>query len=184
MMFPWKRIRVIEAFQEYAGIDEETFFDTEKLRAEVGKRGYPVSAAAGFDDLFYTIFLNEIEPKLGFDVPVILYDYPVSMAALSKRCTDGRFAERFEAYVAGIELCNAFTELNDPGEQQKRLEMEKEERRELGKDLYDVDATFIEALKFGMPPAGGNALGVDRLIMLLLGESDIRNVLYFPYRDL
>ena len=116
---------------------------------------------------------------------MILYDYPVSMAALSKRCADdARFAERFEVYVGGIELCNAFTELNDPTEQERRLSMEREERKTAGKDLYDVDKTFIDALKFGMPPAGGNALGVDRLIMLILGQSDIRNVLLFPHRDL
>ncbi len=184
VMSSWKRIRVIDAFREYARIDEQTFFDTDKLRLEAKKRGYAVSESSGFDDLFYTIFLNEIEPKLGFEVPTIIYDYPVSMAALSKRCEDGRFAERFEAYVAGLELCNAFTELNDPQEQQRRLEAEKEERKMLGKDLYNVDETFIEALKFGMPPAGGNALGIDRLVMLMLGESDIRNVLFFPHRDL
>jgi lysyl-tRNA synthetase class 2 len=107
------------------------------------------------------------------------------MAALSKRCAeDVRFAERFEVYIAGLELCNAFTELNDPDEQFKRLSAEREERYKLGKDVYEVDKTFIEALKFGLPPAGGNALGVDRLIMLMLGEEDIRNVLFFPHRDL
>ena len=181
----WKKLKVLDAFQEYAGISEDTFFDLEKFRAEVSMRGYSISPSANFDDCFFTIFLNEIEPKLGFGVPVILYDYPVSMAALSKRCEgDPRFAERFEVYVGGIELCNAFTELNDPAEQEKRLSMEREERRMLGKDLYDVDKTFIDALKFGMPPAGGNALGVDRLIMLILGQQDIRNVLLFPHRDL
>jgi lysyl-tRNA synthetase class 2 len=184
IMSPWKRLRVIDAFQEMAGISEQVFFDHDRFREEVQKRGYAVSNQANFDDLFYTIFLNEIEPRLGFDVPVILYDYPVSMAALSKRCEDERFAERFEAYVAGMELCNAFTELNDPVEQEARLKLERAERKVLGKDLYDVDMTFIEALKFGMPPSGGNALGIDRLIMLLLGEKEIARVIGFPYGDL
>lgn len=185
LMAKWKRISVLQAFEEYAHIDESTFFDLEKLRSAAKLRGYAVSDQATFDDCFFTIFLNEIEPKLGEGIPVVLYDYPVSMAALSKRCDgDERFAERFEVYVGGLELCNAFTELNDPVEQERRLKQEREERMALGKDLYKVDNTFIDALKFGMPPSGGNALGVDRLVMLMLGESDIRNVLYFPMRDL
>lgn len=185
LMAKWRRITVLEAFKEFADIDEATFFNLGKLRSVAKLRGYALSDQANFDDCFFTIFLNEIEPKLGEKVPVILYDYPVSMAALSKRCdSDERFSERFEVYVGGLELCNAFTELNDPVEQERRLKQEREERMALGKDLYDIDATFIDALKFGMPPSGGNALGVDRLIMLMLGESDIRNVLYFPMRDL
>jgi len=182
---PWKRLRVLEAFRLMAEIDEETFFNLDKFRQVVRSRGYVLTEGASFDDCFYSIFLNEIEPKLGLGVPTILYDYPVSMAALSKRCEDDdRFAERFEAYIGGVEICNAFTELNDPVEQERRLTLEKEERRAAGKELYDVDKTFIDALKFGMPPSGGNALGVDRLVMLILGERDIRNVLLFPHRDL
>ena len=185
VMAKWERLSVLDAFAKHASIDEETFGDEEKLRAVTKERGYALSNSASFDDLFFTVFLNEIEPKLGRGVPTVLFDYPVSMAALSKRCEgDGRFAERFEVYVGGLELCNAFTELNDPVEQERRLNLERDERVMLGKEAYDVDKTFIEALKFGMPPAGGNALGVDRLIMLILGVSDIRNVLFFPHRDL
>lgn len=185
LMAPWKRLKVLDAFRELAGVSETMFFDIDELRKEVKRRGYPCGEQTVFDDLFFIIFMNEIEPQLGKEVPTILYDYPVSMAALSKRCAgDDRFAERFEAYVAGVELCNAFTELNDPAEQERRLNVEKEERRAMGKELYDVDMTFVEALKFGMPPAGGNALGVDRLIMLILGEPDIGNTIFLPYRDL
>jgi lysyl-tRNA synthetase class 2 len=182
---PWSRLSVPQAFREMAGVDEETFFSEDKLRAEVKRRGYPCGPGSRYDDLFFSIFMNEIEPKLGMDVPAILYDYPLSMAALSKpSAADSRLAERFEAYIGGLELCNAFSELNDPVEQESRLQAEREERRALGRELYEVDQTFIEALKFGMPPSGGNALGVDRLMMLVTGESDIRNVLFFPQRDL
>lgn len=87
-------------------------------------------------------------------------------------------------YVCGLELANAFSELTDAGEQEKRLRAERAERARLNKDLYDVDESFIDALKLGMPPSGGIALGVDRLIMLLLDKSDIQDVLLFPYRDL
>ena len=185
LMSSWRRIKVIDAFEEFAGIGRDDFLEIEKFRSAVLAKGYKVDNQTSFDDLFFVVFMNEIEPKLGIDKPVILYDYPVSMAALSKRCAeDVRFAERFEVYIGGLELCNAFTELNDPVEQQRRLELERVERSMMTKEQYDVDRTFIEALKFGLPPAGGNALGVDRLIMLILGELDIRNVLFFPHRDL
>lgn len=185
IMSPWRRLRVIDSFKEFAGVDEDTFFNLGALTELVKSRGYAVGETPTFDDLFFTLFLNEIEPNLGIDKPTVLYDYPVSMAALSKRCArDVRFAERFEVYIGGLELCNGFTELNDPVEQETRLLQEKQERSEMGKDPYDLDAEFIKALKFGMPPSGGNALGIDRLIMLTLGEENIENTMYFPYRDL
>ena len=114
-----------------------------------------------------------------------MYEYPASMAALSKKCeADNRYAERFEVYINGIEIANAFTELNDPVEQKQRLESERIEREKMAKDNYPVDVSFIEALSLGMPPAGGIALGVDRLVMLLTESEDINEVLYFPYKDL
>ncbi|MGL5830618.1 MAG: EF-P lysine aminoacylase EpmA [Candidatus Altimarinota bacterium] len=181
----WEKLSLVEAFEKYAGILAEELGDEEKLRGRVKEKGYALNGGESFDDLFFVVFLNEIEPKLGRDLPVVLYDYPISMAALSKPCVARPgYAERFEVYIAGLELCNAFSELNDWKEQQSRLEKEREERNGMGKDVYDVDVKFIEALKFGMPPSGGNALGVDRLVMLLVGEEDIRNVLYLPYRDL
>lgn len=182
---PWPRKRVKDLFNEYAGIDYPDFENTKKLFDVARKKGYNVKPEHTYDDVFFMIFMNEIEPKLGFEKPVIVYEYPVSMAALSKRCEANEgYAERFEAYVAGVELCNAFTELNDPVEQKKRLEMEREERKKLNKMDYPVDQGFIGALEFGMPPAGGNALGVDRLVMLLTDSSDIRDVVMFPFRDL
>ena len=159
----WDRISVTDAFKKYAGVqmpenDQEKFFE---------------------------IFLNKIEPQLGMKKPVIIFDYPISMAALSKASdVNPKLAERFEVYIGGMELCNAFSELNDPIEQQKRLEEEKILRQKIGKDIYDIDPKFIAALQIGMPPAGGNALGVDRLIMLLLGVDNIENILPIPYRDL
>lgn len=185
MLVDWEKLSVVEAFEKYAGVGEEELADVERLRETVREKGYKLEGGEIFDDLFFTIFLNEIEPRLGAEMPVVLYDYPVSMAALSKPCSDRPgYAERFEVYIAGLEICNAFSELNDWKEQDRRLKEEREARLGMGKEVYDVDQGFIEALKFGMPPSGGNALGVDRLIMLLLGEEDIRNVQYLPYRDL
>jgi len=182
---PWPRVKVKDLFKDYAGIGYEDFEDEEKLRAAVKEKGYEVDEKTSYEDVFFSVFMNEIEPKLGFNKPVIVYEYPKKMAALSKECDDdSRYAERFEVYIAGIELCNAFTELNDPDEQKRRLESEQKDRLAMGKENYEVDQSFIAALEFGMPPSGGIALGVDRLVMLLTDTPDIREVMYFPYKDL
>lgn len=182
---PWLRLKVKDAFKEYAGVSYEDFEDVEKLRKVVEGKGYKVTKETPFEDLFFLLFMNEIEPKLGFDKPVIIYEYPASMAALSKKCAhDPRYAERFEVYIAGMELCNAFTELNDPLEQEARLQQERHERLKMGKEDYAVDQSFLRALQFGMPPSGGIALGVDRLMMLLTNTPDINNILFFPHKDL
>jgi len=181
---PWPRISVKELFEKYAGINDETLLDTELLRKAVKNKGYGADENTPYEDLFHYVFMNEIEPKLGLARPIIVFDYPVAMAALARKSDDPRYAERFEAYIAGVELCNAFSELNDPVEQEERLIEEREKRKKLGKEEYDVDQSFISALKFGMPPSGGNALGVDRLMMLLTNTPDIRDIILFPYRDL
>jgi len=182
---PWPRVRVKDLFKEYAGVDEETLLDAELLRAAAGKKGYKVGPDTPYEDLFYLIFMNEIEPRLGMDKPVIVFDYPLQLGALAKRSEAyPRYAERFEVYIAGVELCNAYTELNDPVEQESRLKAEREKRIGMGKDNYPVDQSFIGALKFGMPPSGGNALGADRLAMILTGTEDINDIMLFPLRDL
>jgi len=182
---PWPRVKVKDLFKEHAGIGENELTDEELLRVAVAKKGYHVDSGTPYEDLFYLVFMNEIEPKLGMKRPVIVYDYPAQMAALAKRSEDdNRYAERFEVYIAGVELCNAFTELNDPEEQEARLKAEQEQRKTMGKDQYGVDQSFIGALKFGMPPASGNALGVDRLAMILTNTEDINDMMLFPLRDL
>ena len=107
------------------------------------------------------------------------------MGALAKRSShDPTIAERLEVYIAGIELANAFTELNDPEEQRARLEQESDKRRDLGMPEYELDQQFLGALEQGVPPSGGIALGVDRLIMLLTDAPHIAAVLAFPFPDL
>lgn len=181
---PWERLSVAESFTKYAdmdlaaGIDDPAAFIAEAVR-----RG-TVNSDETFEDAFFKVFLTHIEPKLGRGKPTILYDYPRSMAALSKvKEADPRFAERFEAYIAGIELCNAYTELTDAKEQRQRLVQEAEERRLAGKKVFPIDEDFISAVA-EMPPSGGIALGVDRLVLLLADASDLRDVLYFPAEDL
>jgi lysyl-tRNA synthetase class 2 len=124
--------------------------------------------------------LAAVEPRLGTERPTFLLDWPASMAALSRvKAGDPRWAERFELYAGGLELANGFTELNDPVEQRARLVAEQGERRRLGRPALPLDEPFLAALS-RMPDAGGVAVGLDRLLMLLTGAPSIADVLLFP----
>jgi elongation factor P--(R)-beta-lysine ligase len=158
---PWERLRVADAFERYAGISLESVVHD--------------------DDRYYRTLAEQIEPNLGRERPVFLTHYPARMASLARLCEDDpRYAERFEAYVDGVELCNGFGELTDPVEQRARLERDRAERSKLGRSVYPLDERFLSALQEGIPPSAGNALGVDRLVMLLAGAKHIDEVLAFP----
>jgi len=141
-----------------------------------------------YEDLFFKIFLNEIEPKLGLEKPVMIYDYPEQMTSLSRLSSaDPRYAERFELYIAGVELANAYGELTDAVEQKRRLEADREKRQQLGKETWPVDPDFIDAIKqigeAGLArqseaTAAGIALGIDRMVMLFTGANDIDEVIF------
>ncbi len=179
----WERLSVREAFQRYAHVNLEV--ETDWLLDVARDKGYEITANTTWEQAYHQIFLNEIEPHLGQTTPTIVYDYPISMAALARPSQrDPSVAERFELYVAGIELANAFSELTDAAEQRRRLEAEHEERRYLGRTLYDVDDDFIRALAAGIPPSAGIALGVDRMTMLFADVASIREVLWFPADEL
>jgi lysyl-tRNA synthetase class 2 len=180
---PWERLSVQEAFRRYADLD---LFVSESALIDVARqKGYALTQDTTWEQAYHQIFLNEIEPHLGRTVPTILYDYPVALAALSRPSPrDPRVAERFELYVAGIELANAFSELTDAEEQLRRLRAEWEERRALGKTLYDIDEDFVHALATGLPPSAGIALGADRMVMLFADVRSIREVLWFPADEL
>jgi lysyl-tRNA synthetase class 2 len=182
----WERLTVREAFDRHADIDADPCGDPARfLSAAKSSRITAVDDRDDFDTAYFKIFLDQIEPNLGTPHPTILTDYPASMAALAKRpASDPEIAERFEVYIAGIELANAFTELNDPVEQRQRLEQESTERVALGAREYEIDGKFFSALESGIPPAGGIALGVDRLIMLISDADSIAEVLAFPFPDL
>jgi elongation factor P--(R)-beta-lysine ligase len=164
LSLPWPRISFEEAFAKYAGLKIEEVPDSD----------------------FYQIFFNEIEPKLRESKrPAIIYDYPISQASLArKKESDPRFAERFEVFLAGVELGNCFSELTDAVEQKKRFESDLAERRKLGKTDYPIDTDLIEALKEGLPTVSGIAVGVDRLIMLATDVSSISETLFFPGEEL
>lgn len=132
------------------------------------------------DEWLFLLLSHLIEPKLGFDAPVIIYDFPVSQANLAKLNDAKDRACRFEVYVKGIELANGFWELTDALEQQSRFKKDNELRLLLGKTSVNVDKPFLAALKSGLPNCAGVALGLDRLFMLALGQKNIQSVMAFP----
>lgn len=187
LFLPWERLSVVEAFARHAGIDllatAEPADDPrpEALAVETRRLGLVPGEGDSWEDLFFRIFLEFVEPKLGIGAPTLLYDYPVSMAALSRRkASDPRLAERFELYLAGLELANAFGELTDAEEQRRRFEADMDRKERLYGQRYPIDGDFLAALAFGMPESAGIALGVDRLVMLLGGAERVEQVLWVP----
>lgn len=155
---PWEELTVREAFRRYAGWDPVADFDAER---------------------FDTDMALAVEPALPRDRPVVLIDYPAQAASLSRlRPDDARVAERWELYLGGIELANAFGELTDPTEQRARFEAARAEKIALGETPFALDEDFLSALA-AMPPSGGAALGVDRLCMVLLDQAEIDGVRAF-----
>lgn len=164
LSLPWPRISFKEAFEKYA---EKNIFDVP-------------------DEDFYKVFFNEVEPHiLKMKKPVFLYDYPISQASLSRPCKDDpRFAERFEVFLAGVELGNCFSELIDAKAQHARFETDLAERKRLGKTDFPIDEDFVEALREGMPETSGIAVGVDRLIMLAADVPNVSDTIFFPDNEL
>ena len=170
----WQRISVEEAFKEYAEIELN-----EDLKTSAENIGVRVAETDSWEDVFHAVMAEKIEPYLGSPAPAILYDYPVSMAALArKKPGDERFAERFELYVCGVELANAFSELTDAAEQRQRFVEDMDLKEKLYGERYPIDEGFLEALEHGLPESGGIALGIDRLVMLASGAEDINQVLW------
>lgn len=178
---PFERISVRDAMMRETDLDIFELGDARRFRAAAIARGFYVSPeATRWDDVFFSVFLTAVEPKLGFDRPTYLVDYPHSMAALARLSpNDPRVAERFELYAAGVELANGYSELIDPDEQRVRLLAEQDERRRAGNEVYPLDEWFLEAVG-KMPEAGGVAMGVDRLAMLLTDAPELADVLLFP----
>jgi elongation factor P--(R)-beta-lysine ligase len=184
---PYERLTVAEAFHDHVEVDLLACAgDVTRLRAALRARGLDGGAASdSFDDLFFRLFLDRVEPPLAASGrPVYVVDWPAPMAALSRvKASDPRVAERFELYAGGLELANGFSELTDAAEQRRRLEEERALRVKLGRPAYPLDERFLEAVG-RMPEAGGVAIGLDRLLMLLTGAASIDEVLLFPAREL
>ena len=186
---PWERLTIREAFLKYTGIDIMKTIpdkptlepDPTLLRAAAESIGEHCSDDDRWEDIFFRLMLNHIEDKLGDGVPTILYEYPTCLGALAqKKADDPRVVERFEAYICGVEICNAFSELTDVEEQEERFVYDLGMKEKLYGDKYPMDKDFLDALRYGMPTCSGNAIGVDRLIMLVTGADDIRDTQWAP----
>jgi len=185
----WQRLSVADAFRRHANLDLFATMpdagqpDVALLAAAAAPLGIKPHSGDDWEDLFFRIFLERIEPQLGLGAPTILYDYPISMAALARpKPGDPRLAERFELYVAGLELANAFGELTDPIEQRRRFFADQAKKQALYGESYPIDEDFLAALEHGLPECAGIALGFDRLVMLATGADQIEDVLWAPVR--
>ncbi|HVV49980.1 MAG TPA: EF-P lysine aminoacylase EpmA [Polyangia bacterium] len=176
---PFARTTVRELFAAHAGFPLAGDESAGALRAAAVKAGVAVGSATAWDDVFYQVFLDRLEPALARSGPTFVFDWPAPLGALARpHPADARLVERFELYAGGLELANAFGELTDPVEQRRRFEAEARARAARGKAVYPVDEALLEALP-RMPPTAGIALGLDRLIMLALGAGDISAVVAF-----
>ena len=177
----WKRLHMVDAIKDKTGIDfwkEMSFEDAKKLAIEHNLEVEEHYNSVGhIINLFFEAYVEE-----DLIQPTFLYGHPVEISPLTKKNPDDpRFVDRFELFIGGKEFANAYTELNDPIDQLERFEEQLKER-DLGNDeANDIDMDFIEALEYGMPPAGGIGYGIDRLVMLMTGSDSIRDVLLFPH---
>jgi lysyl-tRNA synthetase class 2 len=175
---PWQRLYLREAIKEHCGIDFEDYPDAASLRTRMAETGMEVESSKGRGRLIDELISTFVEPKL--IQPTFLLDYPVEMSPLAKRKRgDDRLVERFEGFVAGMEIANAFTELNDPLEQRERFRQQLKEQA-ADEEVEIADEDFLQALEYGMPPTGGLGIGIDRLVMLLANQQSVREVILFP----
>ena len=175
---PWQRVYLRDAINNYCEIDFEDYPDATSLRSKMEEKGMEVDPNKGRGKLVDELISTFVEPNL--IQPTFLIDYPAEMSPLAKRKRGNeRLVERFEGFINGIEIANAFTELNDPIDQRERFKQQMREK--VGDEEVEIaDEDFLEALEYGMPPTGGLGIGIDRLVMLLTGQSSIREVILFP----
>jgi lysyl-tRNA synthetase class 2 len=180
---PWPRIRLLDAIAEFTGIDVERFPDKESLAGEMRANGYEADPHVGrgrlIDALLKSIMSRKDIPQL--KQALFLTDYPIDISPLAKHHpASAGLTERFQPFVGGLEMGNAFTELNDPLDQRARFEDQMRQRDQGDAEAQVLDEDFIEALEVGMPPTGGLGIGVDRLTMLMTDQASIRDVILFP----
>ncbi|MFP4343495.1 MAG: lysine--tRNA ligase [Anaerolineales bacterium] len=176
---PWRRVSLQEVIREGTGIDYREFATAAALRAEMRKHGFHADDKANWGQLVDNL-LSRVEPAL--IQPTFVYDYPVEISPLAKqKPQDPTHVERFELFVGGLEMGNAFTELNDPFEQEERFLQQGRAYEAGDEEAQPMDEDYLQALKYGMPPNGGFGLGIDRLAMLFTDRHSIREVLLYPH---
>lgn len=175
---PWKRIGYVDAIRDKTGIDVISATEDE-LKSLAKKSGIELDGLFGKAKLIDELFSQLVEPEL--IQPTFVVDYPLILSPLAKkhRSKEG-LVERFEGYVGGKEICNAFSELNDPLDQRKRFEDQVKMKETGDEEAHPIDEDFLRSMEYGMPPMAGLGIGIDRLVMLLTNQSSIRDVIFFP----
>jgi len=176
---PWKRIKLIDAIKEFTGIDFNKIKDITEARKEASKVGVELEDNLTFWEIAKEVFESKVEEQL--IQPTFIIDYPKEISPLAKQKKENpEFVERFEPYIAGREIGNAFSELNDPQEQMRRFKEQVEKRKKGNLEAHPMDEDYITALEYGMPPTGGLGIGIDRLMMILIDTASIRDTILFP----
>ena len=176
---PWRRIGMLESIAERAGVSPEDLQSQERARAACARLGLPSGEDLHLSTMVNNIFEEFVQPTLV--EPTFVTDYPTLISPLAKaRADNPDLTERFEAFIAGLELGNAFSELNDPDEQRRRFEQQARARAAGDAEAHPMDEDFLRALEYGMPPTGGLGIGIDRLVMVFTDAPSIRDVILFP----
>src|SRR6185503_18334516 len=176
---PWRRWSYLQALLEVNGFAPSVLKDREQALAAAKKLDVPVDPKAGHVAILTAIFEETVEPQL--IQPTFITDFPTEISPLAKRKdSDPTLTDRFELYIAGREIANAFSELNDPLDQRERFEAQVAQREAGDEEAHNLDEDFLRALEYGMPPTAGEGIGIDRLVMLLTNQASIRDVILFP----
>ncbi|MCX8052493.1 MAG: lysine--tRNA ligase [Armatimonadetes bacterium] len=176
---PWKRLPILEGIQQYAGVTPDVFDSLETALAAMKNLGLPTDQENMVGGIIEKIHERFVQPNLV--QPTFITDFPIETSPLAKKRQDNpRLVRRFEAYVAKQEVANAFSEINDPLDQRERFEHQMKMRAAGDEEAHPMDEDFLRALEYGMPPTGGLGIGIDRLVMVLCNETNLRDVILFP----
>ncbi len=176
---PWPRLTLKQALKQYGKVDEKVFSDTNAASNLAQKSGLEMIKGESHAELLVRIFEQVVEPKL--IKPAFITEYPVEVSPLARRkASDPTITERFELFIMGREIANGFSELNDPEDQRERFRRQAAQKGAAEDDLSVIDEAFLTALEYGMPPAAGAGIGIDRLVMILTDSPSIRDVIFFP----
>jgi lysyl-tRNA synthetase class 2 len=176
----WQRISMMDSLSSIGGIDPEIIHDTQSLLAFAKDRQIQITKTESHGKILTKLFDVLVEPKL--IQPTFITGYPVEVSPLSRKSeSDPNLTDRFELFIAGREIANGFSEINDPEDQHNRFLMQVRQRDEGNDEAHIMDADYVEALEYGMPPTAGEGIGIDRLVMLLTDAASIREVILFPH---
>ena len=176
----WKRLSMMDSLVEIGGLDREALADTAALLAHAEKNGINITKKERHGKVLTKLFDALVEPQL--IQPTFITGYPVEVSPLSRKSdVDPELTDRFELFIAGREIANGFSEINDPADQYERFLGQVSQREEGDSEAHIMDADYVEALEYGMPPTAGQGIGIDRLVMLLTDAASIREVILFPH---